>query len=227
MYELGRAYDPGKGTGRSQRRAEQWYGRAAAEGHVEAMAAGQELSGGQKKLSRSERRRLEKKRAEDRARRESEHSRKMMQVGRCEVYGSGGPRSEMRVEMRTRMDCLNRGGSFETADRDARGSFSTMDDGRSWDSRRRELNRLRTAERRRSRESGFSSGDLQPLETDWVVCYARGSRRSNGRAGNSCSSAMRKTRDRTTSWCRDRGYDSRRLFKHESSARSWISENCR
>ncbi len=224
MYELGRAFEHGDGARRSRTKAEEWYGKAAAEGHVEAMAALQELGLDSLELSRYERRRLEKKREKARAKRESEHARKMAQVGRCEVYTGGGP----VVEMRTRMDCLNRGGTFQASDQDEQGSFST-DDGPSWDSQRRQLNRRRRAEARKSRSAGYgsSSRDVQPLETDWVVCYSRGSRDGRGYSNGSCSSAMRKTSELTTSWCRERGYDGRRLFKHASSARSWRSKNCR
>jgi TPR repeat protein len=225
MYEIGRAFELGEGTRRSRNKAEEWYGKAAALGQVEAMAALQDMDLNSRKLSRSEKRRLEKKRRAEREKRESEQARKMMQVGRCEVYASGSP----VIEMRTRMDCLNRGGSFQASSQDEQGSFSTVDDGPGWNTQRRQLNQRRRAEARRSREAGYGSGSssVDPLPTDWVVCYSRSSRDSDGRGQNSCSSAMPKTQDRTTSWCRGRGYDSRRLFKHESSARSWRSKNCR
>jgi hypothetical protein len=75
-------------------------------------------------------------------------------------------------------------------------------------------------------DEAFQRGLSEPLETDWVACCSRGSRDSSGRSQNRCASPIRKTREMTTSWCRERGYDSRRLFEHRSAARSWVSENC-
>lgn len=223
-YRLARAFETGDGVPRDRREAQGLYEKAAAAGHVEAMTALQELGLRGLEPSREERRRLERARARERERRESEQARRLTQVGRCELYANGGT----VVEMRTRMDCLNRGGSFHPSGGDAVGSFSTVDPERDWDSQRRELNRRARAEQRRTRSQGYGSQDApEPLETDWVSCYARSSHDGAGRSDYSCSAPMRKRREMTTSWCRDRGYDARRLFKHESSARSWYSQNCR
>ncbi len=139
QYRLGQAYDRGEGTHHSRKQAQQWYGKAARQGHVDAMAALQDMDLDSPKLSRSEKRRLAKKKREARERRESEHARSMRRPGRCEVYSPTGP----VIEMRTRQDCLNRGGDFKDSPGGSQGSFSTVETEKDWRQQRRDLKRQR------------------------------------------------------------------------------------
>jgi TPR repeat protein len=223
QYRLAQAFEHGEGALRSERDAKKWYGEAAAQGHVEAMAALQDLGVDRRELSRYEKRRLAKKREKDRKHRESEEARMNLTPGMCELHIGGGP----MVEMRTRMDCLNRGGNFKPSDGASQGSFVTVDTEQDWNRQRRDLRRRKYEQTRQEvRSARRNSDDGGEESTDWVACYKRGSRDSSGRAHYSCSRPSRKTQETTTSWCREQGYQSRRFFKHESSARSWISENC-
>jgi hypothetical protein len=127
--------------------------------------------------------------------------------------------------MRTRVDCLNRGGNFQSSDGSSQGSFVTVDTEQDWNRQRRDLRRRKYEQSRQQTRSRSYDDGVQESD-DWVACYKRGSRDSSGRAHYSCSRATRKTSETTTSWCRDQGFQSRRFFKHESSARSWIADNC-
>jgi TPR repeat protein len=222
QYLLARAYELGEGARREPSKAKTWYGRAAEQGHVDAMAALQDMSFDSMKLTRSERRRLEKKRREADAKQETQHVRSMRRPGRCEVYSPSGP----VVEMRTKQDCLNRGGDFKDSTGGSQGGFSTVETEKDWGAQRRDLKRRQREQSRLERNRYEGGDDDGYTSTDWVACYSRGSRDRSGRAHYSCSSAVRKTRETTTSWCRERGFQTRRLFKHQSSARGWISENC-
>ena len=219
-YRLARAYEVGEGVRRSRYDAEKWYAKAVDNGHPEAMAALQAMGLDSTRLSRYQQRRIDAKRKEERERKRAALDHKMERPGTCEIGGT--------IEMRTRMDCLNRGGRFREPSGGSQGSFVTVDTERDWNDQRRELRR-RQREQQRSeyrRDRSSYRDDPEPPSGDYIVCNARGSRDSSGRAHYRCSSAIPKTSATTTSWCREQGYDSRRLFKHRSSANSWRSRNC-
>lgn len=229
QYRLAQAFETGEGNApRSQKKAKKWYRKAAEQGHVEAMAALQDLGLDRAELSRYQKRRLERKREEERKeerdREITKETRELQRPGMCELYKAG----QSVTEMRTRVDCLNRGGTFKESEGGSQGSFVTVDTEQNWRGQRRDLARRRSQQERqaRARDRYDSSDDYQPPSGDWIVCNTRGKRDSSGRGHYRCSSAIPKTSATTRSWCREQGYDGRRLFKHESSARSWRSDNC-
>ena len=132
------------------------------------------------------------------------------------------------LEMRTQVDCLNRGGTFQEPDRGSLGGLVTVDTEQDWNGQRRELARRRYEQQRQQvpRDRYDHDNDYQPPSGDWIVCNSRGQRDSSGRSHYRCSSAIPKTSVTTTSWCREQGYQSRRFFKHQSSASRWRDQNC-
>jgi TPR repeat protein len=152
------------------------------------------------------------------------------------------------VELRSRLDCLSRGGVFKATEGDDTGSFVTLDDRTSWSEQRRDLRLVMPeAEQEVLWPEESRPGDTDEViearsssspsrSSDWIVCYDHGAtsdrssfsgyRAENGRLR--CLKPLPKPAGENGSqYCRDSGYSSRRFFKHETSARRWEDENCR
>jgi TPR repeat protein len=220
QYMLGTLFESGEGVYRSDKQARDWYAQAAEQGHSDAIVALRRLGEDEVKLRGYRSRRLERERRKQREREESEDLAHGRQAGLCDIRGA--------VEMRTRVDCSNRGGVFKASRDGTGGSFVTVEYEESWSRQRRDLERRMREEARlagrKSRSQRAERSDQ--LTSDWVVCKSSQGSDSRGRSRNRCSAPKPKRTDMTTSWCRDRGYQGRKLFKHETSARRWVSDHC-
>ena len=220
QYMLATLFESGEGVYQSSARAKRWYVRAAEQGHREAIVALGRLGEDGATLSGYQRRRLERKRRAEREREDSEELALGRQAGLCDIGGV--------VEMRTRVDCSNRGGAFKASRGASAGSFVTVDYEQSWSRQRRQLERRMREERALSDDSPPAKRNERSdqLTSDWIVCQSSQGSDSRGRSRHRCSAPKPKRSDMTTSWCRERGYQGRKLVKHESSARRWVSDHC-
>jgi TPR repeat protein len=220
QYMLGSLFETGEGVYRSETSAKKWYGKAAEQGHPDAIVALRRLGEDEVTISGYQRRRLERERRKEREREESQELAHGRQAGLCDIRGT--------VEMRTRVDCENRGGVFRPSQGNTAGSFVTVEYEESWSRQRRELERRMREEARLADVKPRSQRNerSQELTSDSIICKSSQGSDGRGRSRNRCSAPKAKRSGMTTSWCREQGYQGRKLFKHENSARRWVSDHC-
>ena len=246
QYLLGEMYYAGNGVPRDPAVSADWFRKAAEQGNQRAKQAldrlGLELAARDVEreagLSSPESQGLEQR--QERERPEVAGGADENRPGHCRIGDA--------VELRSRLDCLNRGGVFKSTDGDDGGSFVTLEDHRSWREQRRDL-RLRMGEADEELE-WVDASDPEEAEddaidarsrggpgysSDWIVCYDRGTTSDRGSLSSYRATSGRlrcfgpkpkPAGENGSSYCRGRGYSARRLFKHETSALRWEDENC-